>query len=284
MAARSSSTGLGTTLRYKPGITGWFRPRTTAAPATIGYYLQPLLLLAPFAKHLLSVTLRGITNGPDFQRRRSPHRHAPAAGPLRHRVRRPPCGEPRCRPTAAVRWLSCRPCASCRRSTCSMRAKCAACVASGLRPRCRRRSPIGWSTARRVANFLPDVWVYTTCTAARPGRVARFGVAFVAETTTGALLAAESSGQAGVLPEDGRHRRRRPARRDQGVRHRRDAPAAGAAMTLGAEDVPCVRLGSELDASIGVLRLLRDFLGVSFQTRRIRTVALLACRASASRT
>jgi RNA 3'-terminal phosphate cyclase-like protein len=57
----------GTSLRYKPGVivggTGVAHD-CSGTGRGIGYFLEPLLLLALFAKRPLSATLKGITNGP----------------------------------------------------------------------------------------------------------------------------------------------------------------------------------------------------------------------------
>ena len=57
----------GTALRYRPGIIvgGEGLSHDCGTSRAIGYFVQPLLALAPFAKRGLSLTLRGVTNGPD---------------------------------------------------------------------------------------------------------------------------------------------------------------------------------------------------------------------------
>ena len=55
---------LGTSLRYKPGvIVGGANLSHDCPPSrSVGYFLEGLVLLAPFGKHDLSITLRGVTN------------------------------------------------------------------------------------------------------------------------------------------------------------------------------------------------------------------------------
>jgi RNA 3'-terminal phosphate cyclase-like protein len=63
----------GTSVLLKPGIISG-GPVTHECPLSrsIGYYLEPILLLAPFAKQPLSLTLRGITtNDEDLSVRHS---------------------------------------------------------------------------------------------------------------------------------------------------------------------------------------------------------------------
>ena len=57
----------GTALRYKPGIIvgGEGLVHDCGTSRAVGYFVQPLLVLAPFAKRALRVTLKGVTNGSD---------------------------------------------------------------------------------------------------------------------------------------------------------------------------------------------------------------------------
>jgi RNA 3'-terminal phosphate cyclase-like protein len=133
-------------------------------------------------------------------------------------------------------------------------------------------------------NFLPDVWVYTdTHKGKSSGASPGFGVALVAETTSGALISAELCGGAGVLPEDVGVTAADALLTEIRAGGSIDAgsqPLLLTLMTLGPEDVSRVRLGAELtDAAVGTLRLLRDFLGVSFQIESDADGSLLlACR------
>ena len=54
----------GTSLLYIPGILeGGTLEHYCSLQGSIGYLLEPLLMLAPFAKHQIRITLHGITNG-----------------------------------------------------------------------------------------------------------------------------------------------------------------------------------------------------------------------------
>lgn len=56
----------GTSLFYSPGLlVGGTLEHDCSLQRSIGYSLEPLVLLAPFAKTPLQITLRGLTNGPD---------------------------------------------------------------------------------------------------------------------------------------------------------------------------------------------------------------------------
>ena len=55
----------GTKLFFKPGLLlGGMLEHDCSQQRSVGYFLEPLILLAPFAKKPISITLRGITNGP----------------------------------------------------------------------------------------------------------------------------------------------------------------------------------------------------------------------------
>ena len=64
--SRSEPFLAGTSVLLKPGIISG-GPVTHDCPLSrsVGYYLEPLLLLAPFAKKALFLTLRGITSNED---------------------------------------------------------------------------------------------------------------------------------------------------------------------------------------------------------------------------
>lgn len=55
----------GTVLFYQPGLLcGGSVEHDCNTQRSIGYYLEALLMLAPFMKTPLRATLRGVTNGP----------------------------------------------------------------------------------------------------------------------------------------------------------------------------------------------------------------------------
>ena len=55
----------GTALFYRPGmLSGGTLEHDCSKQRAIGYFLEPLMMLAPFTKLPLKVTLRGVTSGP----------------------------------------------------------------------------------------------------------------------------------------------------------------------------------------------------------------------------
>lgn len=64
--AVSSLLLIGTCLHYQPGfIVGGVLEHEANPQRSIGYYLEPLLMLAPFSKHPIRMKLTGATHGPD---------------------------------------------------------------------------------------------------------------------------------------------------------------------------------------------------------------------------
>ena len=65
-ASHMSFAYAGTSLFYIPGILeGGTLEHACSLQGSIGYFLEPLLMLAPFAKRQIRITLHGITNGTD---------------------------------------------------------------------------------------------------------------------------------------------------------------------------------------------------------------------------
>ena len=280
----------GTALRYRPGIIvgGEGLSHDCGTSRAIGYFVQPLLALAPFAKRGLSLTLRGVTNGPDdpsvdvLRTVTLPLlRHFGINGAALHVAKRgaPPLGggevKLELQPLRQLEPISLLDAGKVRR----VRG-----VAYGTKvsPQMANRLVDG---ARKVLNhYLPDVWVYTDVhKGATSGASPGFGVALVAETTSGALLSSEMCGYAGALPEDlgltcadGLLEQVRGG----GVVDAANQPLVLTLMCLGPEDVSRVRLGDELsDATVGALRLLKEFLGVTFRIETDTDGSLvLACR------
>lgn len=56
---------IGTSVLYHPGLlAGGVLEHDCSRQRSIGYFLEPLMMLAPFAKKPIKITLRGLTNGP----------------------------------------------------------------------------------------------------------------------------------------------------------------------------------------------------------------------------
>lgn len=199
----------GTALNYRPGIIvgGEALSHDCGVSRAVGYFAQPLLMLAPFAKAPLSITLKGVTNMPgeisvDVLRTVTLPllRHFGIDGAALHVAKRgaPPLGGGEVRlevpPVRQLLPVSLIDPGKVRR----VRG-----VAYGAKVSPQMANRVVDGTRGVLNDFLPDVWVYTDLhkgksSGASPG----YGLALVAETTSGALLSAEHAGSVGVLPED----------------------------------------------------------------------------------
>ncbi|CAM9759243.1 unnamed protein product [Phaeothamnion confervicola] len=120
--------------------------------------------------------------------------------------------------------------------------------------------------------LLPDVWVHTEhCAGLKAGKSPGFALTLVAESTSGTLLMAEgAAAQGGTLPEDLGQRVSllllEEVRRGGCVDSSHQALAL-LLMVLCPEDVSRLRVGRLTQYSVRVLRLLRDFFGVTFRIK-----------------
>lgn len=281
----------GTAMRYRPGIItgGTDLMHDCGTSRAISYFVQPLLVLAPFAKCEISITLKGITNsaddvGVDVLRTVTVPmlRHfGISEGAALHVNRRgaPPLGGgevvltlPIVRELGPVQLVE------------SAKVKRVRGVAYGAKvsPQVANRLV---DASRGVMNhFLPDVWVYTDIHKGKTsGLSPGFGLTLVAETTSGSILSAEVVGAGGVLPEDVGSSAANALLeqiREGGVVDSANQPVALVLMALGPEDVSRIRLGPLTPFAIETLRLIHDFFGVAFQieTDPEDGSLLLSCR------
>ncbi|KAL3931706.1 MAG: hypothetical protein SGPRY_001009 [Prymnesium sp.] len=280
----------GTAMRYRPGIItgGADLVHDCGTSRAISYFVQPLLVLAPFAKSDVSITLKGITNamddiGVDVLRTVTVPmlRHFGISEGAALQINKrgaPPLGGgevvltlPIVRELGPVQLVE------------STKVKRVRGVAYGAKvsPQIANRLV---DAARGVMNsFLPDVWIYTdiykgNTSGLSPG----FGVTLVAETMNGALLSAEVVGSGGVMPENVGSSAADSLLeqiKEGGVVDSANQPTALLLMALGPEDVSRVRLGPLTPFAIDTLRLIHDFLGIAFQIEASPDGSVvLACR------
>ena len=285
----------GTALRYRPGIIvgGGGLSHDCGTARAVGWFVQPLLVLSLFAKQPLSITLRGVTNGPgdvsvDVLRTVTLPllRHFGVDGASLAVSKRgaPPDGGgevhlemPHVRALTPVSVVE------------AGKVRRVRGVAYGAKVSAQMANRMVDGARATLNDYLPDVWVYTDVHKGRTsGASPGFGLALVAETTSGALLSSEMVGGPELLPEhvgtsvadallsevascgaaDGTHQ-----------------PLLLTLMTLTPEDVSRVRLGPLTPQAVETLRLLRDFVGVTFQIDADPADAslLLACRGAGMR-
>ena len=265
----------GTSIRYRPGvIVGGAATHECGTSRGIGYFVQPLLALAPFAKAPFDLTLRGITNdtcdvGVDTLRTVTLPmlRHFGLADGVQLQIVRrgaPPLGGGEVRLSLPiVRELS--PI----NLTEAGRVRRVRGVAYGAKVSAQIANRLVDASRGVLNHFLPDVWIYTDLYKGKTsGLSAGFALTLVAESTSGALVSSEVAGGAGVLPEEvgaSAADALLEEVRAGGVIDSSNQPLILLLMSLGPEDVSRVRMGTPTAAAVETLRHVRDFFGVTFQ-------------------
>ncbi|PKI85843.1 hypothetical protein MVES1_000656 [Malassezia vespertilionis] len=276
----------GTAVYYKPGIIfGGPVTHDCGTSRGIGYFLEWLVLLAPFAKQELALTLRGITTGTgdmgvdtirtvtlpilamflpldsvsilasSLELRIVKRGAAPQGG-----------GEVffRAPLIASLRALNFVECGRIRK----IRG-----IASAVRvsPQMSNRMI---DAARSVLNrFIPDLYLFSDVYRGEDsGKSPGFSMSLVATSTTSALHASEATSAPGMTPEDvGLCAARQLLAEIQsgGCVDASHQPFALALMALGPEDVAKCRMGRLTAQAVQCLRDVREALGVVFKIRTI---------------
>nr|CAG8555735.1 10190_t:CDS:2 [Entrophospora candida] len=242
----------GTSVLYKPGvITGGKIFHECSNTRAIGYYLEQIIALAPFAKIPFDLTLTGITNDNNdisISKRGSP----PLGG-----------GEVTFR-SPIVRAL--KPMQFINEGRIK-RIRGIAC--------CTRVSPQNANrmaeSARSILNrYIPDIYIYTDVyKGEESGKSPGFALSLVAESTTGALMSAEQAANPGETPEDIGLRTAKLLLSEillGGCVDSYNQWLVLLMMVLSPEDVSKVKLGKLTPFTMQYLRDIKDFLNVSFKT------------------
>uniref|UniRef100_A0A3B3CU08 RNA terminal phosphate cyclase-like 1 n=1 Tax=Oryzias melastigma TaxID=30732 RepID=A0A3B3CU08_ORYME len=271
----------GTVLSYQPGLLyGGSIEHDCNPQRSIGYYLEALLMLAPFMKMALKATLRGVTNNPNdptidllkttavplmkkfgidgegFDLKVVKRGMAPGGGgevvftcPIRRTLKPVQLTEP-----GKIKRIRG--------------------VAYSVRVSPQMANRIVESTRAVLNQFIPDIYIYTDhMKGANSGKSPGFGLTLVAETQNGCFLSAEMSstpqGQGDpVLPEDlGRNCAKLLLEEIYrgGCVDSSNQSLALLLMTLGQQDVSKVLLGPLSAYTIEFLRHIRDFFQVMFK-------------------
>ncbi|KAL2608578.1 hypothetical protein R1flu_027151 [Riccia fluitans] len=286
----------GTKLKYKPGILVGGRSivHDCGTSRSVGYFLEPLLILGLFGKSPLTITLKGITNDikdPSVDTFRSTTlpmlkqfgipteelelkivtRGAPPLGGGEVRLRVPliPIS------LSAATWTDEGMVKRIRGVAYSTR----------VSPQMANRMI---DSARGIFNrLLPDVYIFTDhYTGHESGKSPGYGISLVAETTTGCMLSSEktatslhregtvieqdASAHEPQLPEDiGRQAAMMLLEeiKQGGVVDSTHQGLLFILCALTAEDVSKVRVGKLSPYGIQTLRLVKEFLGVQFSIR-----------------
>ncbi|CEG35187.1 18s rrna biogenesis protein rcl1 [Plasmopara halstedii] len=279
----------GTKLKLQPGLVlGGQITHDCGTGRAIGWFLEVLAVLAPFAKQPLHATLDGVTN--DHIDNSVDNFKATTLPLLRHfglddgldfvvkkRGAQPLGGGQVIFRCPLIRQL-----------------KAISLTEEGFIKRIRgvaystRVSP---QTSNRIVEssrglfnkLLPDVYIYSDhFKGVESGHSPGFALSLVAETTTGVFLGSEAAAEPGDLPEDVATRASHALCEEiqrGGCVDSTNQTIVLLLMALGPEDVAKVRIGKLTPHSISCLRLLREFFGVTFKIKpdpETKTV-LLSC-------
>eukprot|EP00808_Paulinella_micropora_P011867 g71684.t1 len=269
----------GTTVRYQPGLLVGGHDLTHDCPVSraVGYFVEPLMFLAPFCKTPVTLSLTGVTNenqdtSVDILRTCSFPllRKFGVTGEIVLKVKKrgaPPLGGGQvdfaCPIIRSLKPIDMVDVGKIRRFRgMAYTTKCSPQVGNRL-----------VSAARSILNhWIADVYIYTDHYRGKnSGNSPGFGIGLAAESTTGCLTSAElyaSPDKPGQLPED--LAKQCAALLCEQLTHGAcvdivHQPTVLLLMLLCPEDVSKVRLGPLSDNTIQCLRLFRTLFGVTFQ-------------------
>ncbi|KAE9409578.1 18S rRNA biogenesis protein [Gymnopus androsaceus JB14] len=265
----------GTAILVKPGIiAGGPLVHDCPLSRSIGYFLEPIIMLAPFAKRPLQLTLRGVTTddndlSADLIRTVTlPHlqlfgisdglelqikkRGAPPAGggevqflcPIVKQVKTLNFVEPG--KIKRIRGIS---------------------HAVRVSPQFSNRMI---EAARSILNrYIPDIYLYSDVYKGdESGKSPGYALSLLAESTTSALFCSEAISQPGVAPEDIALQATRSLLSEiskGGCVDQKHQSLVLLFMVLGSEDVGRCRMAEPTPRTIQFLRDVRDFFGTSFK-------------------
>lgn len=265
----------GTRVSFRPGfIIGGNINHDCGVKRSIGYFLEPIISLAPFGKSPLNITFHGVTNDEtdisvDLLRTVTLPllRNFGIEDGIQLKITKrgaPPLGGgevkfvcPLVRELKPIQLLD----------DGKVRRIRGICYSTRVAPSLAARIVDG---ARSVLNqYMQDVFIYTdhykgTESGLSPG----FALALVAETTTGCALGTELVGSGGMLPEDlGKEAANRLLNEvaNRGCVDTMNQSLVLLLMTLCPEIISKVRLGKLSPYTIKTLRHLKDFFGIVFK-------------------
>jgi RNA 3'-terminal phosphate cyclase-like protein len=265
----------GTTLCYKPGIlVGGKHNHDCGKTRSIGYFLEAIVVLAPFCKKPLSITLTGITNHTDnldisvdlFRTVTIPNLTCFGIHNIEFKIKSrgaAPSG-------GGMVYFSC-PIIN-RLSQIQL-------VDRGQVKRVRgiaytsKMNPIIANRMKDTAksellNYLSDVFIYTDHYKGKEsGQSPGYGLSLVAETTTGCLISTEQMGMSQSLPEELASTCTTDFLHEilqGGCVDTANQSILLLLMVLGPEDVSKIRIGKLSPYTIAYLQHIKEFFNVSF--------------------
>ncbi|KAG2020137.1 RNA-3'-phosphate cyclase [Coprinopsis cinerea AmutBmut pab1-1] len=265
----------GTAILVKPGIiAGGPVQHECPLSRSIGYFLEPIIMLAPFAKRPFQLTLRGITTDEhdlsvDLLRTVTlPHlQFFGISDGLELRIKKrgdPPLGGGEvqflCPIVKQVKTLNFVEPGKIKR----IRG-----VAHAVRvnPQFSNRMI---EAARSVLNrYIPDIYLYSDVyKGEESGKSPGYALSLLAESTTGALHCAEAASEPGVVPEDIALKATRALLTEiekGGCVDRKHQCLVLLYMVLGSEDVGRCVMGEPTPRTIQFLRDVKEFFATSFK-------------------
>eukprot|EP00040_Diaphanoeca_grandis_P015053 m.76598 g.76598 ORF g.76598 m.76598 type:complete len:362 (+) comp24918_c0_seq1:207-1292(+) len=267
----------GTTVSYRPGMIMGGKISHPCPPSKgIGYFLEAMIMLAPFAKKPLQLTLTGITNNEEDP---SVDVIRTVTLPMLHQFGLEGDVELKITKRGAAPL-----------GGGEIYFKCP--TVRSLKPikinemgRVKRIRGISFSTrvspqtanrvvdaARGVLNkLLPDVYIYTDhYRGAEAGKSPGFGLSLVAESTNGNLCGSECVAAPGELPEDLGTRAAWLILEEisrGGCIDTQNQALCCLFMACNSEDVSKVKFGKLSSFTVNFLRDVREFLGVTFRLK-----------------
>ncbi|CAG8460873.1 10022_t:CDS:2 [Ambispora gerdemannii] len=244
----------GTSVLYKPGvIIGGKISHDCGTARAIGYYLEQMIAIAPFAKSPFNLTLSGITN--DNVDVSIMKRGAPPLGGGEINFK---C--PTIRALKPIGFVDDGRIKRIRGIACSTR----------VSPQTANRMV---NSARAVLNrYIPDIYIYTDVfRGEESGKSPGFALSLVSETTTGVLFSAERAANPGETPEDIGNRTAKQLLseiRNGGCVDSISQWLVLLLMVLCSEDVSKVRVGKLSAFTIQYVRDIKEFFGVTFKIKQ----------------
>ncbi|KAJ7219391.1 RNA 3'-terminal phosphate cyclase/enolpyruvate transferase [Mycena pura] len=265
----------GTAFLLKPGIISG-GPLTHDCPLSrsIGYFLEPIVMLAPFAKKSFQLTLRGITTDDQdlsadlFRTGTLPHLQLfGISDGLELRIKKrgaPPAGGGEvqflCPIVKQVKTLNFVEPGKIKR----IRG-----VAHAVRVNPQFSNRMIEASRSILNRYIPDIYLYSDVyKGEESGKSPGYALSLLAESTTSALYCAEAISQPGVAPEDIALRAARALLTEiekGGCVDRQHQQLVLLMMVLGSEDVSRCRMGVPTPRTIQFLRDIRSFFGTSFK-------------------
>jgi len=282
----------GTLLSYKPGfIRGGHVEHDCGSERAVGWFLEGILPLAPFAKEPFHLVLTGITNDhvdtsvDTIKNVTLPLlKHFGIEGNLNLQIKKrgaPPLGGGRvefvCPVIRELRPIDLTDPGLIKR----IRG-----VAYSTRVSPQTSNRVVTSARALLNRLLPDVYIYTDHFSGKnSGSSPGFALSLVAESTTGMLISAEVTAQQGTLPEELGHLGSKlllEEIKNGGCLDQAHQSLFLLFMVLCPEDVSRLQLGSLGRHSIQTLRLLKDYFGVMFKIKedKVTNTVLLSCLGS----